>query len=325
MTVDRGMSVHLLRVEANTLKSLRNLISAIVLSSWCPVVTYALDPFVVGAGGGGQYSWKIQFADGAPDSYPFATSIGLVAPLLGTWQEELSVATLTRGAQGGFVLKHPSNTSGIDIGSGYYIVGGGDFEGTGKAGVALAQRSKFGSGISWRVISDPFNSNSVYSVQDLGRSGDIPFYFKGPEGRDLLSVLRGAGKGVYRQLLVVDVLTGQRQVIRLSAPVRGVVKVSGIRLRNGAGGIYVQTREDYRIYSGTGEFLVWGNTGTYSRETIAVGDYLSNEGDEVAVLNSDDGEVSVLNPYDATKRIVRVGSGTSLYDGNAGLVVSSRG
>jgi len=307
------------------LKILKNLLIAMMLGAWCPGTIYALDPFLVGSGGGGQYSWKIQFAEGTSDLYPFTTSVGLVAPLLGRWQGELSVATLIRSGGGSFVLKHPSNITGVDIGLGYFMIAGGDFDGTGKAGVALAQRSKFGSSITWRIVSDPINSYSVYTLTGLGRSGDVPFYFRGSEGRDLLSVLRGSGKGIYRQILAADVLSGQRQVIRLSDPVRGVVKVSGIRLRNGTSGIFIQTYQDYRIYSTTGEFLVWGNTNTYPRGTIAVGDYLSEEGDEVAVLNSDDGEISVFNPYSVNKRVIRVGSGTSLHDGGTGLVLSNVG
>jgi hypothetical protein len=325
MTVDRGLSVHLLRVGATNLKILKNFLTVVMLGTWCPVITYALDPFVVGAGGGGQFSWKIQFAEGASDLFPSTTSIGVVAPLLGQWQDELSVATLTRGIGLNLVLKHPTNTTGVDIGPGYYILAGGDFEGTGRSGVALAQRSKFGSGILWQVVSDPLHARSVYTVPGVGRPGDIPFYFKGAEGRDLLSVLRGSGKGLYRQVLAADVVSGQRQIIRLSDPVRGVVKVSGIRLRNGAGGIFVQTQADYRIYSATGQFLVWGNTGPYANGTIAIGDYLSDEGDEVAVLNADDGEVSVLNPFNENKRVIRVGSGTSLHDESAGLVVNDAG
>jgi hypothetical protein len=322
MTADTRMSVHLLGVGAINLKFLKNLITVVMLGTWCPVTSYALDPFVVGSGGGGQYSWKIQFAEGSSDLYGFTTSVGLIAPVLGKWQEGLSVATLTRGAGESFILRHPSNSTGVDLGSGYFMIAGGDFDGAGKAGVAMAQRSRSGFGITWRIISDPLNSNAAYTVNGLGGPGDIPFYFRGSEGRDLLSVLRVSGKGLYRQLLTVDVLSGRRQIVRLSDPVRGVVKVAGIRLSNGAGGVFIQTFEDYRIYSASGEFLVWGNTDNYARGTIAVGDYLSDDGEEVAVLNADTGEVSVLNPFSENRRVLRVGSGTGLHDSSTGLVLN---
>lgn len=219
-------------------------------------------------------------------------------------------------------MKHPSNPTGVDIGSGYFIIAGADFDGGGKAGLALAQRSRSGMNITWRVISDPLNSYTVYTVTGLGRSGDIPFYFNGSEGRDLLSVLQASGKGLYRQVVSVDVPSGERRVVRLSDPVRGVIKVSGIRLRNGGDGIFIQTSDDYRIYSATGEFLVWGNTDTYPRGTIAVGDYLSDEGEEVAVLNGEKGEVSVFNPFSENRRVVKIESGTWVHDVSTGLVLN---
>ena len=324
MTVDKGISVHLLLWESNILKIMKNFAIGVALSTCFSASCYAIDPFVVGLRGNGKYGWRIQFAQADSDAYPFSTSVGVITPLLGYWQGEegLSVATIDRGVDGSVILKHPSKIAGIEIGLGYYVLAGGDFDGTLRSGIALAQRSKFGSSISWRVVNDPLNSFSVYNVPGLGRSGDLPFYFRGGQGRDLLSVLRGSSNGTYRQVLAADVISGQRLVIRLSDPVRAVVKVSGIRLPDGAGGIFIQTQDDYRIYSAKGQMLVWGNSSQYSRNAVVVGDYFSDKGDEIAVLNSDEGQVAVLNPFSVSDRVVRVGSGDVLHDQATALVVN---
>lgn len=311
------------------LKLLNNITLVLFLTFQPSAWLWALDPLVIATSmRKGSVDLQIRFVEKGGDIYKSNSTSDVVVPLLGNWSEagvDLSVATLGRDLNGKPVIRDLFAGTVADLGAGYYVLAGGDFEGSGRSSVAIAQGFSRNGGVNWRIIGDPLEAYNVYLVPTFGKRGDVPFYFRGSSQRDTLAVLRWSRNNRFKKVEGLDVLSGARAEIILQDAITDVVKVAGINLRGGIGGIFIQTSEDYRVYSLTGHLLFWGNYSVESRGHVAIGDYLSVDGDEIAFLNSEQKLVMLTNPYEGkfhNLKVDQITTKTTLYDRSTGLRLS---
>jgi hypothetical protein len=189
-----------------------------------------------------------------------------------------------------------------------YVLSGGDFNGNSYNDFAVAKANK--KRLVFEIAFDRAlngDSGQVGSYQ-LGRVGDKVFYANTEGQRDKLGVLRSrqtrSDEDPRQQfnLLLLDVVTGQKTRVRIGRFGRLVKEIIPIKSTNVSDNFLVVGDNRFRLYDINGNVLYRGQKA--ESDIILVGDYLPDNGQEIAVVSTATNTVNLLNVFTNTRKLI---------------------
>lgn len=184
-------------------------------------------------------------------------------------------------------------------------VSGGDLDGNGQADAVAIARAP--SGLTWNVYFNPLGTASAGSFA-FGDPEDIPFFVDQSSAPDSAAILRRLSK-TSGNIYIRNSITGEVSSFGISSKITSPKRPFSIS-RDGESFIVIPQTEGkltrFYLYNTTGNLR--SKRTCSAKGDIVVGDFFTKEaGLELAVRSGK--SFCVLNPFNGTTKIVRVGSG----------------
>lgn len=242
---------------------------------------FAEEETLLGVVGQGNRPWQlVDVRSGVIESQGGLDAENPVAAI-GRWTSSApELVALTQNSKGivSAVRVNRAARQSLTLSKGFFALAGGDVDASGFSDIAVIEAK--GKRRIWKIFSDPFRGGPVREIS-WGKAGDIPIFVPYTEGQDWPALLRSRRSGVFRTLMVRNLLTGERRAIRLARAFRGIVKVRPIDVF-GQGALLLITKSRYWVVGLDGNILESGQQ-PFGDSDVVVGDFLDIPGEEVAI------------------------------------------
>ncbi len=189
----------------------------------------------------------------------------------------------------------------IPFGSGDLIaIAGADFNGNQIADIAIAKANR--RKLQFDVAFDPVTKGdaSDWGGRSFGRVGDLVFYANPDNSSDFIGWVRkirtrgGSNRSRIARVKMMNPVSNARRSVRLGRFGLQAESVLPLKQAGGEDLLVVLTDNRYRVIDFSGEVL---SSGSFtSSSIILVGEYLTEAGEELAIIPPNGGDVTLVNP-----------------------------
>jgi hypothetical protein len=180
------------------------------------------------------------------------------------------------------------------------VIAGADFNGNslGDFAVVRSTNKKLVFEVNFDRPSVGAAAQTVSST--IGRSSDKIFYASLDGSKDLAGVLRTkqkrpstTGRASY-SIILLDLVEGKKTRLKIGRFARLTKELVPIKSTSGSDNLLAVGDNKLKIFNLEGKVVY--KTSRVSGDTVLVGDFLNDAGEEIALVNTDLGSVTIVNP-----------------------------